>query len=120
MVFLVAVIYIPTRIVVAIGILLIVGDNLFEHVQAEQLGNIGWAWTILHERKMLELISGFRLFIVYPLISWIGVMAVGYAFGTLFKMEKYRLFLYLIKISLGMIVTFIIIRVINIYGNPTL
>ena len=57
MVFLVAVIYLPTRIVVAIGILLIVGHNLFEHVQAEQLGNIGWAWTILHERKMLELIS---------------------------------------------------------------
>ena len=107
MVFLVAVIYLPTRIVVEIGILLIVGDNLFEHVQAEQLGNIGWAWTILHERKMLELISGFRLFIVYPLISWIGVMAVGYAFGTLFKMEKYRLFLYLRKISLGIIVTFL-------------
>ena len=57
MVFLVAVIYLPTRIVVAIGILLIVGHNLFEHVQAEQLGNIGWDWTILHERKMLELIS---------------------------------------------------------------
>ena len=120
MVFLVAVIYLPTRIVVAIGILLIVGDNLFEHVQAEQLGNIGWAWTILHERKMLELISGFRLFIVYPLISWIGVMAVGYAFGTLLEIEKNRRLQLLRKISLSMIVTFIIIRVINIYGNPTL
>ena len=120
MVFLAAVIYLPTRTIAAIGILMIVEHNFFDHVQAEQLGNIGWVWAILHERKMLELTSGFRLFILYPLIPWIGVMAVGYAFGTLFKMEKYRLFLYLRKISLGMIVTFIIIRVINIYGNPTL
>ncbi|MDE5098727.1 MAG: heparan-alpha-glucosaminide N-acetyltransferase domain-containing protein [Trichodesmium sp. St16_bin4-tuft] len=118
MVFLAAVIYLPTRTIAAIGILMIVGHNFFDHVQAEQLGNIGWVWTILHERKMLELTSGFRLFILYPLIPWIGVMAVGYAFGTLLEIEKNRRLQLLRKISLSMIVTFIIIRVINSYGDP--
>ncbi len=118
MVFLAAIIYLPTRIIAAIAVLLIVGHNLFDNVQAEQLGNIGWVWTILHERKMLEPISGFRLFILYPLIPWIGVMAVGYAFGTLFEMEKYRRLQLLRKIGLSMIVAFIILRATNIYGDP--
>ncbi|MDE5092195.1 MAG: heparan-alpha-glucosaminide N-acetyltransferase domain-containing protein [Trichodesmium sp. St19_bin2] len=118
MVFLAAVIYLPTRTIAAIGILMIVGHNFFDHVQAEQLGNIGWVWAILHERKILELTSGFRLFILYPLIPWIGVMAVGYAFGTLLEIEKNRRLQLLRKISLSMIVTFIIIRVINSYGDP--
>ncbi|MGD1703759.1 DUF1624 domain-containing protein [Dapis sp. BLCC M229] len=126
MIFLAAIIYLPTRTILAIelrsagaiGILLIVGHNLFDNVQAEQLGNIGWLWAILHQRTMIEPISGFRLFILYPLIPWIGVMALGYAFGTLFEMEKYRRLQLLRKIGLGTIVTFIIIRATNIYGDP--
>ncbi len=110
MIFLAAIIYLPTRTIAAIGILLIVGHNLFDNVQAEQLGNIGWVWTILHEHKMIELIPGFRLFVVYPLIPWIGVMALGYAFGTLFEMEKIWRLQLLIKIGLIMIIAFIIIR----------
>ena len=118
MIFLAAIIYLPTRTIAAIGILLIVGHNLLDNVQAEQLGNIGWVWTILHERKMVEPIPGFRFFILYPLIPWIGVIAVGYAFGTLFEMEKSRRLQLLRKIGLGMIVAFITIRAINIYGDP--
>ncbi len=118
MIFLAAIIYLPTRIILAIGIFLIVGHNLFDNVQAEQLGNIGWVWTILHERKMIEPISGFRFFILYPLIPWIGVMALGYAFGTLFEMEKYRRLQLLRKFGLGMIVAFVVIRATNIYGDP--
>ncbi|NEQ35850.1 MAG: DUF1624 domain-containing protein [Okeania sp. SIO3I5] len=118
MIFLAAIIYLPTRIIATIGILLIVRHNLFDNVQVEQLGNIGWLWAILHQRTMIEPISGFRLFILHPLIPWIGVMAVGYAFGTLFEMEKYRRLQLLRKIGLGMIVAFIIIRGTNIYGDP--
>ena len=74
MIFLAVIIYLPTRTIAAIGIFLIVGHNLFDNLQAEQLGNIGWLWAILHERKMIEPIPGFRLFILYPLIPWIGVI----------------------------------------------
>ncbi|MDY7006576.1 MAG: heparan-alpha-glucosaminide N-acetyltransferase domain-containing protein [Cyanobacteriota bacterium] len=118
MIFLAAIIYLPTRIIAAIGVLLIVGHNLFDNVQAEQFGNIGWLWAILHQRTMIEPISGFRLFILYPLIPWIGVMALGYAFGTLFEMEKERRLQLLRKIGLSTIVAFIIIRATNIYGDP--
>ncbi|MEB3339545.1 heparan-alpha-glucosaminide N-acetyltransferase domain-containing protein [Okeania sp.] len=118
MIFLAAIIYLPTRIIAAIGILLVVGHNLFDNIQAEQLGNIGWLWTILHERNMIEPIPGFRLFILYPLIPWIGVIALGYAFGKLFEIEKIRRLQLLRKIGLSMIIAFIIIRGINIYGDP--
>lgn len=118
MIFLAAIIYLPTRKIALIGMLLIVGHNLFDNIQAGQLGNIGWVWAILHERKMIEPISGFRLFILYPLIPWIGVMALGYAFGILYEIEKNRRLQLLRKIGLSMIAAFMIIRAINIYGDP--
>jgi len=31
---------------------------------------------------------GISFFIVYPLIPWMGVMAVGCAFGRVFNLEK--------------------------------
>lgn len=118
MILLAVIIYLPTRIIGIVAIFLIFGHNLFDNVQVEQLGNIGWLWAILHERTMIEPISGFRLFVLYPLIPWIGVMALGYVFGTLFEMEKERRLQLLRKIGLGMIVAFIIIRATNIYGDP--
>ncbi|NEO57121.1 MAG: DUF1624 domain-containing protein [Okeania sp. SIO3B5] len=118
MIFLAAIIYLPTRTIAIIAIFLIVGHNFFDNVQAEQLGNIGWLWAILHQRTMIEPISGFRFFVLYPLIPWIGVMALGYVFGTLFEMEKERRLQLLRKIGLSMIVAFIVIRATNIYGDP--
>ena len=34
--------------------------------------------------------SGPVIFIIYPLIPWLGVMAVGYAFGALYQLDAQR------------------------------
>lgn len=118
MVVLAALIYLPTRAIAKIGILLIVGHNLFDHVQAEQLGGWGWLWAILHQPKMLTLFPGKSFIIVYPLIPWIGVMATGYAFGTIFSVEKSQRLKLLRRLGLSLIFAFIILRATNIYGDP--
>jgi uncharacterized membrane protein len=62
-----------------------------------------------------------KVFVVgYPPIPWLGIMLVGYASGTFFEMEiekQKRLF---IKFGLGALLLFIIIRSINIYGDPSM
>ncbi|MBD2776222.1 DUF1624 domain-containing protein [Iningainema tapete] len=118
MVVLAALIYLPTRAIATLGILLIVGHNLFDRVQAEQLGGWGWLWAVLHQQKMLTLFPGKRFFIAYPLIPWIGVMATGYAFGTVFSVEKSQRRQLLRRLGLGLILAFIILRAINVYGDP--
>ncbi|MUG92278.1 DUF1624 domain-containing protein [Scytonema sp. UIC 10036] len=118
MVILAALIYLPTRAIAALGILLIVGHNLFDNFNAEQLGTWSWLWAVLHEQKMFTPFPGISFFILYPLIPWIGVMAIGYAFGRVFDLEKSQRNQLLRRLGLCLILAFIILRAINIYGDP--
>ena len=56
------------------------------------------------------------MFIGYPLIPWIGVMATGYAFGNVLKKQNRNTWLY--AIGSITILLFIILRLGNIYGDP--
>ncbi|MDF5730155.1 MAG: heparan-alpha-glucosaminide N-acetyltransferase domain-containing protein [Rhizonema sp. PD38] len=118
MVVLAVLIYLPTRAIATIGILLIFGHNLFDHVQGKQLGEWDWLWAVLHQPEMLTLFPGKSFIIVYTLIPWIGVMATGYAFGTIFSVEKSQRLQLLRRLGLSLIFAFIILRAKNIYGDP--
>lgn len=120
MIVLAGLVYLPTRAIAAIGIAMIVGHNLFDRIQADRLGEWGWLWAILHEPKRLEILPGMRFFTAYPLIPWIGVMAAGYAFGTVFNLPQSRRRQLLRRFGFGLILLFIILRSINIYGDPNL
>ncbi|HMH45353.1 MAG TPA: hypothetical protein VK557_17835, partial [Pyrinomonadaceae bacterium] len=58
------------------------------------------------------------VFILYPLVPWIGVMAVGYAFGALYQKDAQLRKRWLLIV--GGIVTwlFIFIRAVDKYGEP--
>ncbi|WP_103124627.1 DUF1624 domain-containing protein [Nostoc cycadae] len=119
MVVLAALIRMPIPLIATVGIVLICGHNLFDHIHAEQLGRWGWFWVILHEPKMLMPFANKSLIISYPLIPWIGVMATGYAFGIVLKQEKSYRQRFLLRLGLGLITGFVILRALNIYGDPS-
>ena len=58
----------------------------------------------------------------YPVLPWIGIMLTGYVFGQLYlptyEADKRRKIL--IYLALGAIALFILLRFINIYGDPHL
>src|SRR2546423_9054990 len=87
MIVLAALIHLPLRAIAAIGAALIVGHNLLDRVRADSLGAFQLPWLVLHQQGMMHWgappPAGFTFFVVYPLIPWVGVMAVGYAFGPL-------------------------------------
>src|SRR5678815_2182413 len=56
---------------------------------------------------------------IYPLVPWIGVMAVGYAFGALYQLDAQRRRRLLLIIGGVATLLFIVIRAINIYGDPS-
>ena len=97
--------------------MLIVGHNLFDGIQAEQL-DFGWIWAFLHERTMFVPMPGIRFFLVYPLIPWVGVMACGYAFGIVLTKTKTQRLRWLRSLGWGLIFSFVVIRGINLYGDP--
>ncbi|MGD1873010.1 MAG: DUF1624 domain-containing protein [Mastigocoleus sp.] len=118
MVVLALLIQLPISSLTILGIILIVGHNLFDSIQAEQLGNFSWIWAFLHERKIFLPMPGIRFFLVYPLIPWVGVMISGYVFGPVFTKTKAQRLVWLLYFGWGLIFSFVILRGINIYGDP--
>ena len=58
------------------------------------------------------------LIVLYSIIPWIGVMAAGYAFGTILTLEPRRRDQLCYRIGLGAIALFVVLRAFNIYGDP--
>jgi uncharacterized membrane protein len=56
--------------------------------------------------------------VIYPLIPWIGVMALGYAAGPIFALEPARRRRTLLLLGLGLSAAFFLLRGINLYGDP--
>lgn len=97
------------------GLILIFGHNAFDHIHTDTLGNSRLLWMLLHEGGYYR---EYSLMVLYPIIPWIGVMAVGYAFGSFFKLDgQYRRTLF-IRIGLACLCLFLILRGFNIYGDP--
>src|SRR5690348_12676964 len=75
MIVLAALVHLPRWAIATVGLALIAGHNLFDGIKAEQLGAAAPVWHLLHQPGAIDLTRGFKLFVLYPLIPWIGVMA---------------------------------------------
>jgi len=118
MIVLAGLIHLPRKILFVLGLLLVAGHNLFDnfHITDESaLKAIGW--SILHEFHVFTF-DGWTLVIGYPLLPWLGVMVLGYCFGTFYTMEADIRKQNLMRIGGTMIILFIIFRGINLYGDP--
>jgi uncharacterized membrane protein len=73
---------------------------------------------LLHQPGALDLTRGFKLFVLYPLIPWIGVMAAGYALGPVFRLEREIRVRQLFVIGALVTAGFVFLRAINLYGDP--
>jgi len=110
-------VYLPLPVVGAVGLILIFGHDAFDNVSmATMPAGERTLWTILHVQSMVHLL-GTDVFIMYPLIPWVGVMAAGYAFGKLFTINVNKRKRILIILGTCSILLFVLIRYFNIYGD---
>lgn len=117
MIFLAAIIHLPRNLILIFSCVLIVGHNAFDSVHFKD----NLLWSILHEFDSFKISETHQLNIFYPIIPWIGVMALGYYFGSFYSQsfdatKRRKLFN---RIGIGAIVLFLIIRWTNIYGDPS-
>ena len=117
MVFLSFLIYLPFKALATFSIVIILTHNLFDGVTPEQFGSFSWLWIVLHNFDQINLGSSYTLFMGYPLIPWIGVMAAGYCFGTLYNLETEKRKRILFWLGTGIIAGFVLLRLFDFYDD---
>src|SRR5215475_9193569 len=119
MIVLAALIHLPRWAIATVGMVMLAGHNTLDSIKAEQLGAAAPIWNLLHQPGLLDLGANFRLFVLYPLIPWIGVMATGYSLGPLFILERAMRVQRLVIFGGAITAGFVILRATNLYGDPT-
>lgn len=119
MIALAALLWLPWRILLTFAIVIIAGHNLLDGVQFAP-GELGFVpWAILHDRSIIDLGETLKLRTSYPVLPWIGVIALGYVAGRLYDAnidpaQRQRIWG---LAGGGALVGFFILRAVNIYGE---
>ena len=117
MIALAALSHLPLLVLAVVSVAMIAAHNLVDGVTAAQFGALGWLWQVLHVPGLLT--TGPPLVIVaYPLVPWIGVMAAGFCFGRVYWLPADRRRAVLVRTGLALIVAFVLLRWLNVYGDP--
>jgi uncharacterized membrane protein len=113
MIVLSALVHLPTPVVTAFGVVMIAGHNLLDRIQSSNP-----LWTILHSLNFIVANPRHSVFVAYTLIPWVGVTAVGYGLGQIYAWAPDRRRALLLRAGLGITAAFVILRSINVYGDP--
>ncbi|MBP0624108.1 DUF1624 domain-containing protein [Cupriavidus consociatus] len=114
-----ALVWLPRRSLIVLGLALVAGHNLVDglHFPADHMLHVPWA--VLHDRGWIEVSETLRLRTSYPLLPWIGVIALGYAAGPWFTSGADTVLRrrQLLSWGSGLLVDFVLLRTLNLYGD---
>ena len=124
MILLALLIHLSTGWVAGIGAVIVAGHNLLDpHLKdlaaSASQSSLAWLWQILYFGGPVRFgEQGSPLVVLYVLIPWVGVMALGYGFGAIMRWDAERRRQACLRIGLGAIATFLVLRGFNLYGDP--
>jgi uncharacterized membrane protein len=122
-------IHLPRPAIATFGIAMIAFHDLLDGIHVQ-----GWQgpaspvpsvsaklWMVLHQPGFFPLLgaSSPLVWLQYPLIPWVGVIAAGYAFGAVYELDRQRRITVLRQTGLLLIAAFIAVRAIDNYGDPS-
>jgi uncharacterized membrane protein len=119
MIILAGLLFLPRQAIFWIALIMIVGHNLLDPIHVQGNDATGFLWGMFHEQKIFA-IGNTHIAEFYHIIPWSGVMALGYCLGPLFAdgSDVARRKKILLRLGMSCIVIFVIIRFINVYGDP--
>ena len=115
MVVLAGLIHLPRAAVAAFGLALVAGHNLLDGIAPEVFGAFAPLWRVLHVPGPLGIIP---VGVTYPLVPWIGVMALGFAAGPAVFSSEPDAPRRIAWAGALMAIGFVVLRALNGYGDP--
>lgn len=112
-------IWLPFRILLIAGLIIVFGHNSLDFAEANRNGVVPLWWSFLHRTNFVQLTDNFTLGIFYPFLPWTGLMILGYCCGKLFSdVAPERRNKILLGMGVGALILFVVLRSINVYGDP--
>ncbi|WP_394841011.1 heparan-alpha-glucosaminide N-acetyltransferase domain-containing protein [Pendulispora brunnea] len=118
MVALAVLVFLPLRVLTVFAVAMIGLHDALDGVHAETLGSFKAAWLVAHESGVLSQPGPSTIYVAYPLVPWIGVMAAGYAFGALLQGEAALRRRRVAWLGGAVLLLFVVLRTANVYGDP--
>jgi uncharacterized membrane protein len=123
MILLAALVHLPLAAVAAFGAAVVAGHDLLDPrwptlVPAAQASPAAALWSVLYLGPMGIGKDSGPFVVLYSLVPWIGVMALGYAFGAVMEMEPARRRRVCLSLGLGATTAFVVLRAARVYGDP--
>ncbi|WP_049761967.1 DUF1624 domain-containing protein [Candidatus Korobacter versatilis] len=127
MVMMAALVKLPIKVVGAVGLAIICLHNLMDHampgiVKSLETNPYAALWKFLYVGFWAGPVQmgahGPTVYVLYSLIPWIGVMAAGYAFGSVFALTPERRRQVCMMVGLVAIAAFVLLRATHFYGDP--
>ncbi len=122
MVLLGLIIYLPYKLIIILGSVIVLGHNLLDIPESAPGFKPGFWWDLFHSGffKPYSYAPNHFVLMVYPFVAWTGVMMLGYCTGIFFsaKYTEEQRRKILRWLGVGLILIFITVRFINIYGDP--
>lgn len=124
MVLLAGLIFLPTPALSAFGLLVVFAHNILDHyasVLIPAIQNSHWAWLaqLLYFGGPIQVGEhGPTLFVLYSIVPWVGVMALGYVFGRVMIIDSQSRRRLCLALGTAAIALFLLLRGLNLYGDP--
>lgn len=113
-----AMMYLNRTVMLLISLLFIAAHNMLDNVHVQGSGGLAFLWSVLHEPSVFQF-GRFHIYVMYPVLPWIGILAIGYYLGSLFsahydaeKRTKVLILLGFVSMEL-----FLFLRTLNFYGD---
>jgi uncharacterized membrane protein len=115
-------VYLPFKIVIAIGLILFFGHNVFDIVTVPENGASGVLMKAFFTASgsFYPLPANRTIGFLYAILPWTSVMVLGYGFGSFYRAEvsAEQRSKWLLLLGSSVIALFIIFRFIEAYGDP--
>jgi len=125
MILMAGLVWLPLFAVGAIGVAIITLHNITDAFSqlGQAFGESGaaWFWQVLYLGGSISLGGGEdgpQLAVLYSIIPWVGVMAAGFAFGRVMRLDVGRRRRTCFALGSAAIGLFLLLRGFNLYGDP--
>jgi len=117
MIFLAMLLRFSPAIIGSVGAVIVLGHNLLDGIKTDGVGGDAFLWRLLHQQGPIFVHGHMVGFILYPLVPWIGVICLGYAFGPVAASEPGKRQKISMLLGVALLLAFSLLRIFHGYGD---